>query len=209
MGLLSMGRSSLMNKTNPNRSIIKVSDEREKKLVKKSVSANHYSGPKSVAYLMKNSSISTTARKATKDERDSRRNWQQRSSMYKFTGEICSKHQVPIRESDHRVETSLYNGYGAINTEDDSTNESDEDPSSPVPQFDSHYHTKSNNCNSGSFGVPIPLDIGATVGADTYENGIMGYRIIKSKADMKFENMEEQKKDLIDVGEDARTSALS
>ena len=217
MGIHSMGRSSLMNKTNSNRSIIKGNDEREKKLVKRSVSANNYSGPKSVAYLMKNSSISTTARKATKDERDSRRNWQQRNSMYKCTGEVCSKRQTSDRESDHKIDTSSYNGYGAINTGDDSTddnpctNDSDEDPSSPVPQFDSHYYTKSNNGNSVFLGIPVPRGKGTTDGADNYENGNKGYRIIKTKADMKFENIEEQRSDFIDgrTSEDGRTSTLT
>ena len=120
MGLLSMGRTSLMYKSPSSRSITKL-DDKEKKLVKRSVSyANHYSvpGPKSLSFLKKNVSINTAAHTATKDEKDSRRNWQQRNNFTKFQENSNRGMSFNKNENDKIVRTG--HTYGAVSTGDDS-----------------------------------------------------------------------------------------
>lgn len=200
MGLLSMGRTSLMHKTSSTASIIKMSNEMEKKLVKKSISANNYSGPKSVAYLMKNTSISTTAHKPTKDESDSRKNWQERNSMYHRTHKIGGDHIGLIRKSGDNYGSSHHHSYGAVDMNDDSTDgnscctDNPDEISAPLSsQADGLLSVRSDNSRDGILGVENSNGNGLKAGVDNYELGNEGYRIIKSKTDLDYGDIEEQK----------------
>jgi len=120
MGILSMGRSTVMRKT-PSSKSITIGEDKGAKLVKKTVNyANHSSTRKSASGNKRNSSIANT-NKITDTENASRKNWQQRCARPNVPElAYCAMKTSYSRERDGILERAggLNLPYGSISNDE-------------------------------------------------------------------------------------------
>jgi hypothetical protein len=189
MGILSMGRSTVMRKT-PSSKSITIGEDKDAKLVKKTVNyANNSSTRKSVPGNKRNSSIANT-NKIIDAENNSRKNWQQRCALPSAPAlAYCAVKTSYSRERDGILERAgdLNLPYGSIPNDDindrielnERMNGSNNDNSQKTASNNSQKTTEEAEDNDGDDDVT----------KDAYTLGSEGYRIIKNTSHLNFDEV--------------------
>jgi hypothetical protein len=180
MGILSMGRSTVMRKT-PSSKSITIGEDKDAKLVKKTVNyANNSSTRKSGLKQNRNSSIANTSR-MTDTENNSRKNWQQRCALpgvHDSPLGYCAVKTTYSRERDGILErVGDFNlPYGSIPNED--LNDQIELNTMKSSNISQRTTEESEDGEGDSDAIK-----------DAWTSGSEGYRIIKNTSHLNFDDI--------------------
>lgn len=188
MGILSMGRSSVMRKT-PSSKAITIGEDKDAKLVKKTTNyANNSSTRKSTSKKKWNSSTANT-NIATDTECNSRKNWQQRCELLDTHGSRLDN--CATNTSHNRELNGILRRAGGVNI-----------PYGTIPNDDMDDHVELNEkINTRDYHYRANIDSEKTteetednetdndMTKDAWTSGSEGYRITKNTSHLSFDDI--------------------
>ena len=190
MGILSMGRNSIMQKSAATRSILKIEEEEGRRLVKRSVSyGNNYSTAESSSRNNGAGSSSSgykTAHDRPPNHGPALKSWHLRSTDHRAHIPQGPKSVFPHahrkgRGVDGAIDDFTHAHYHALDNADDSGCE------------DVHQDDQLDGISVPStVGVLSDLHAGKGYIPDSYQLGVEGYRITKNSLHISFNNAQEK-----------------